>query len=160
MGYIDTDIRPMKENDIPSVFEIEKLCFPTSYWKESDLLYELKENPVSNVWVIELSNAQLGLKSICGYVDYWNTYESATISRIAVHPDIQRQHLASELMKEVIDDCKAKKTVTITLEVRESNIAAINLYKKFGFVVSHIKPHYYKDGENALYMILEVNKHE
>ena len=44
----------------------------------------------------------------------------------------------------------------MTLEVRKSNEKAIKLYKKFGFIFSHVKEGYYDDGEDALYMILEV----
>ena len=41
---------------------------------------------------------------------------------------------------------------TMTLEVRESNTKAINLYKKLGFKELRKKPGYYKDGETALYL--------
>lgn len=156
MKYLNVDIRPMTEKDLPSVLEIEALCFKDGCWKEKDLRYEMSENPVSNVWVIELSNDTFGLKSICGYCDYWNTFDSATIARIAVHPDIQHHQLGSAMMDEIINDCIAKRAITLTLEVRKSNVNAINFYKKHGFVESHIKKGYYTDGEDALYMILEV----
>ena len=39
----------------------------------------------------------------------------------------------------------------ITLEVRESNYPAINLYKKFGFTKLAIRKNYYKN-EDALLM--------
>ena len=41
----------------------------------------------------------------------------------------------------------------VTLEVRESNQAAINLYKKNGYEEVVIKKHYYSNGENAIYMV-------
>lgn len=155
MKYLNTEIRPMTANDLPQVMEIENMCF-ISPWKEKDLLYEINENPVSNIWVIELSNESLGLKHICGFVDYWNTFDSGTICQIGVHPDIQHSGLGSELMTEVIKDAKAKKVRTLTLEVRESNTKAINFYKKNGFKISHCKEQYYTNGDNAIYMILEV----
>ena len=155
MKYLDVEIRPMEEKDLPQVMEIENSCF-LHPWKESDLLYEMKENPVSNVWVIEYSAPSLGLKTIVGFVDYWVTFDSGTIVQIAVHPDIQHSGVGSELMKEVLKDAYAKKVNTLTLEVRSSNTAAINFYKKFGFEISHSKKGYYSDGEDALYMILEV----
>ena len=157
MKYLDVEIRPMEEKDLPQVMEIENTCF-LHPWKESDLLYEMKENPVSNVWVIEYSAPSLGLKTIVGFVDYWVTFDSGTICQIAVHPDIRRSGVGSEMMREVINDARAKKVNTLTLEVRESNITAINFYKKHGFYVSHKKPSYYDNGEDAIYMILEVQK--
>ncbi len=155
MKYLDVNIRDMTLEDLPQVMEIENLCFIHPY-KEKDLVYEMKENPVSNVWVIEYSNASLGLKQIVGFVDYWVTFDSGTICQIAVHPDIQRSGVGSELMNEVKKDAFAKKVKTITLEVRESNEKAINFYKKHGFKISHKKEGYYSNGEDAIYMILEV----
>ena len=158
MGYLNTEIRPMVDADIKMVMEIEKLCFPEPIYKEKDFMYELHDNPVSNVWVIELSNDALNLKSVCGYCDYWNTFDSGTICKIAVHPELQHYGLGSEMMKEILDDCIAKKVETLTLEVRVSNTSAINFYEKFGFKKSHIKKGYYVDGEDAIYMIKEVRK--
>lgn len=155
MTYLNVDIRPMEEKDIPAVLEIENACF-TNPWKEKDFIYELKDNPVSNIWVIELSNSDSGLKSVCGYCDYWATFDSGTISKIAVHPDIQHHQLGTAMMDEIINDCYSKKIRTLTLEVRKSNEHAISFYKKNNFVISHTKPGYYSDGEDALYMILEV----
>ena len=155
MKYLDVEIRDMTMDDLPHVMEIENLCFLHPY-KEKDLIYEMTENPVSNVWVIEYSNASLGLKTIVGFVDYWVTFDSGTICQIAVHPDIQHSGVGSELLKEVIKDAYIKKVRTLTLEVRESNEKAIKFYQKHGFVISHKKEGYYSNGENALYMILEV----
>ena len=69
MRYLDTEIRLMEERDLDKVLEIENLCF-INPWKEKDMLYEMKENPLSNLWVIELSNDSLGLKTICTSVSF------------------------------------------------------------------------------------------
>lgn len=157
MAYLNYEIRPMTRNDLPQVMVIENSSF-LNPWKEKDLIYEMEENPVSNIWVLEISNEQFGLRQICAFCDYWVTFDSGTICQIAVHPDIRREHLGSMMMEEIIKDAKAKKVNTLTLEVRKSNEAAIRLYQKFGFYVSHVKPGYYADGEDAIYMIKEVNK--
>ena len=103
MRFLDTEIRKMEEADLPMVMEIEDACF-INPWKESDFLYEMHENPLSNLWVIELSNASLNLKSVVGFADYWQTFDSGTICQIAIHPELQRNHIGSELLKEIIDD--------------------------------------------------------
>ncbi|MCR4911362.1 MAG: ribosomal protein S18-alanine N-acetyltransferase [Bacilli bacterium] len=155
MRYLDTEIRQMAEEDIPAVLAIEKLSFRDP-WKAEDMLNEITNNPYSNFWVIELSNPSLNIKQICGFCDWWVTFDSATICQIAVHPDVRQMHLGSQMMEEIIATARAKKVRTITLEVRASNKAAIKFYGKFGFYVSHVKDGYYLDGEDALYMILEV----
>ena len=43
----------------------------------------------------------------------------------------------------------------ITLEVRISNLSAINLYKKYGFVVASLRHNYYGD-EDAYLMVREM----
>ena len=49
--------------------------------------------------------------------------------------------------------CSKKRISAMTLEVRESNIAAQNLYKKYDFVESGIRPNYYADdNEDAIIM--------
>ena len=155
MRYLDTEIRKMEEEDLPMVMEIENLCF-IKPWSEKNFLYEMYENPFANLWVIEMSNASLGLKSVVGFVDYWQTFDSGTLCQIAIHPELQGNGIGSQLLDEVVKDAYAKKIRTMTLEVRRSNEKAIKLYKKFGFIFSHVKEGYYDDGEDALYMILEV----
>ena len=101
MRYLDTEIRKMEEEDLPMVMEIENLCF-IKPWSEKNFLYEMYENPFANLWVIELSNASLGLKSVVGFVDYWQTFDSGTLCQIAIHPNFQRKSIGSMLLEEVL----------------------------------------------------------
>ena len=61
-------------------------------------------------------------------------------------------------MDEIYNDAMAKRVRTITLEVRVSNENAIKFYKKHGFEIVTTKPHYYDNGEDAYYMMLEVKE--
>lgn len=142
-------IRDLQVNDLDKVMEIENLCF-VAPWKLEDIKRELLENKFANLLVAEVNGV------VVGYVDFWITFDSATICQIAVHPSYQRQSIGSELLKEVIKECYAKKVFVMTLEVRESNIKGINFYKKHGFKLCVTKENYYSNGENALYMIKEV----
>ena len=74
------------------------------------------------------------------------------IYSIAVHPDFRGKGLGQALMDQTIrtaNECKAAK---ITLEVKVTNAAAIALYMKNGFIPAGIKPCYYHDGSDAIYM--------
>ena len=74
------------------------------------------------------------------------------IYSIAVHPDCRGRKLGQLLMERTIEtafDCRA---VKITLEVKESNTPAIKLYMKNGFIPVGVKPNYYHDGSDAIYM--------
>ena len=59
-------------------------------------------------------------------------------------------------MIKLIEDCYQEKIKYITLEVRESNVAAISLYDKNGFVSIGERKGYYQDNnEDALIMFTE-----
>ena len=144
------EIRDLMESDINKVMEIENLCF-VAPWKKEDVLREFKENEFAHLLVATIN------EEVVGYVDFWVTFDSATICQIAVHPNYQRQHIGSLLLEEVLKECYAKKVLTITLEVRESNSKGINFYTKHGFNQFLVKPNYYTNGENAIYMMRGVN---
>ena len=154
MQFLNVDIRKIEEKDIPAVLEIENLCFKAP-WSKENILEEMK-NQYANFWVIELS-ADGVAKQVVGFSDYWQTFDSATICQIAVHPEIRRRQLGSALMDEIINDCFAKRVRNITLEVRKSNQIAINFYKKHGFKETLTKKNYYSNGEDALYMMRGVD---
>ena len=156
MQNLYINIREATNDDLPAIMEIEGLCFPHGAWREENILYELNENPVSHFWVIELALKEEDKYQVVGFCDYWETFDSATICQIAVHPYLQRKQLGSAMMDQIYNDCLAKKIITLTLEVRVGNKPAINFYKKHGFEIETTKPHYYDNGEDAYYMILQV----
>ena len=142
-----TNIRKAKISDLEAIKEIEDESFINPFTKE-DLLYEISQNPVSNFLVLEKD----GL--VVGFLDYWVTFDSATIDQIAVKKSERNQGFAKILFEKSINDLKELGEVSFfTLEVRASNEPAINLYKSFGFQKVTIKEKYYDDGEDAIYMI-------
>ena len=143
------EIRELEQSDLDKVMEIENLCF-VAPWKLEDIKRELEGNQFANLLVATING------EVVGYVDYWITFESATICQIAVHPNFQRNAIGSKLLEEVLKDCFAKKVLNITLEVRESNLKGINFYTKHGFNQVLVKPNYYSNGENAIYMLRGV----
>jgi ribosomal-protein-alanine N-acetyltransferase len=54
------------------------------------------------------------------------------------------------LMETVIEKLKSYGVLEVWLEVRVSNISAIEFYKKLGFKRSGYAPSYYSDGEDAI----------
>ena len=142
-----TNIRKAKISDLEAIKEIEDESFINPFTKE-DLLYEISQNPVSNFLVLEKD----GL--VVGFLDYWVTFDSATIDQIAVKKSERNKGFAKILLEKSINDLKELGEVSFfTLEVRASNEPAINLYKSFGFQKVTIKEKYYDDGEDAIYMI-------
>ena len=71
---------------------------------------------------------------------------------VAVDPDVRRTGVATALLSALLErvgDPRAR----YTLEVRQSNAAAIELYQRFGFRTAGLRRRYYQDnGEDALIM--------
>ena len=76
---------------------------------------------------------------------------------IAVDSHHRRKGIATALLTYSMPIIKKYNISEYVLEVRVSNQPAINLYKKFNFQVHSIKKCYYRDGENAYYMIKKVS---
>ena len=141
-------IRRATPNDIDSILVIENESFKNPFSKEN-LLYEISENPVSNFYILESE------QQVIGFIDYWVTFDSATIDQIAIKKSERNKGFASFLLNSAINLLKKSGEIAFfTLEVRKSNEAAKALYKKFGFKEITIKSKYYDDGEDAIYMVM------
>lgn len=138
-------IRSMDSQDIFSVSEVEKRSF-TIPWSEEMFRIEL-QNPNCLYFVAEISNV------IVGYVGLWIIVDEGHISSIAVDPSYRRLKIGRALMQNIFDIAQKKQLKGLTLEVRASNIGAIELYKSFGFKTEGRRKAYYSDNqEDALIM--------
>ncbi|HDH96477.1 MAG TPA: ribosomal-protein-alanine N-acetyltransferase, partial [Proteobacteria bacterium] len=78
---------------------------------------------------------------------------------IAVKDRWRRMGIGSALLKRLLTAARERGVRKAYLEVRVSNIEAIGLYEKHGFLVSGIRKAYYSDtGEDALVMKLEMKR--
>ncbi len=83
----------------------------------------------------------------------WAILEEAHIIMLAIHPQFQRQGLGQALLWALLKSACDRQLERSTLEVRDSNLAAVSLYKKFGFKEAGRRKRYYEDtGEDALVM--------
>lgn len=147
---IQFSIRKMAIDDVKEVLSIENDSI-ISPWNEKQIQYELLNNPVSRIRV-----AVDDKMAVIGFIDYWITYDSATIAQIAIKVEERRKGVAKVLLENMIEDCKDHRVKAITLEVRCNNEPAIKLYEAYGFKRVVIKKSYYHDGTDAIYMVREV----
>lgn len=149
--------RPMQLEDMADVLAIDTLSFPTPM-KENLLRYELVENNLAHYQVLEKKIAAKSTEdakktNIIGFSGYWLMGDEVHISTIAVHPEQRGQHLGELLLLNLMFLAYAHPACLVTLEVRQSNITAQQLYAKYDFAVVGERPRYYKDtGENAILM--------
>lgn len=138
----------MIEMDIPKVLEIERASFPCP-WGEWAFRVELK--PPGYAFVYELSG------EVIGYAVLRIVRDEGHLLNIAVAPEKRRQGIGMELLRFCINLCVKKGVKELWLEVRESNLGAISLYTKLGFIKVGIRRRYYQDtGEDAFIMRLRL----
>ncbi|EQB86648.1 ribosomal-protein-alanine N-acetyltransferase [Clostridium punense] len=142
---VDLSITPMNEDNIVEVEAISKLSFPIP-WSLDSLKKEL-ENKYANYIVLKLGD------KVVGFGGMWIIFDEAHITNIAVHPDYRGHGLGDILVENLLIICRQKKLVGITLEVRRSNIPAITLYEKHGFIVEGIRKQYYEDNKEDAYVM-------
>ena len=132
---MDVRIEPMTLADVPQVAELENACF-SDPWPESVLSHEL-ENELS-LWLVAKDE-----DAVLGYIGSQSVLDEADMMNIAVREDARRRGIARKLIL-ALCACLAQKGVrTLTLEVRDSNEAAIRLYESLGFLQVGRRPNYY-----------------
>jgi [ribosomal protein S18]-alanine N-acetyltransferase len=141
--------RRMTLEDVPVVHEIDNLSFSLP-WPERSFRFEISENPVSRCWVAEVDGRVLAMLVL------WQIMDEAHIATIATHPDFRRQGIGERLMIEALLAARVEGARHAFLEVRANNAGAQAMYKKYGFIITGIRPRYYKDNnEDAILMDLE-----
>ena len=138
----------MKEiNYEEAISKLEQQCFPEGYWSEKAVEETLERSDV-------LYGMEYGRdKAPAGYFIGAASNGEAELYRIAVLPEYRRKGLGKHLMEAFLDSCP-KSTNKIFLEVRSKNTAALELYKRYGFKVIHVRKGYYKDDDGV---VMEAN---
>ncbi|NPB07186.1 MAG: ribosomal protein S18-alanine N-acetyltransferase [Aquificae bacterium] len=140
-------VRLMTEEDLPAVHRINLESFASDAWSLSSVRKEL-EHRFSRPFVLEEDG------KVVGYAFFWVVGDEATLLSFAVERSKRGRGYGTFLIKESIRRLSGVKRVL--LDVRKSNLPAINLYRKLGFKTVKERPSYYSDGENALLMELKL----
>ena len=126
---------------------------------------ECEVNPSPWKYETFLSSFEVGHKGlickhnseIIGFIIFSPINPEAHILSISVMKKIQSKGVGTLLLRSMLDQCKAMNYKKIFLEVRTSNLQAINFYQKFGFIKDAIRDNYYTDNsEDALLMSLSI----
>lgn len=141
-------IRDAKRADLQQIAAIERLSFDQP-WSLESFVHELSL-PFSRT-IVGLSQDEAGAE-IIGYLCRWLVADECHILSLAVTPRRRRTGIAEILMGEAIAEAAGKGVAVITLEVRRSNLAARNLYRKLNFAERRVRKNYYGSGEDAIIM--------
>ena len=146
----------MQPADLEEVMGIEQHAF-RSPWSHQIFIEEL-----ARAWAyldVLRERERDGAARIVAYCNYWLVRDEVHLLNIATHPDHRRRGHGRTLMTHITDFARRHACRYVTLEVRRSNQAAIDLYRAFDFQPVGIRPKYYvEDQEDALVMLLELEQ--
>ena len=139
-------IAPMTTSDIPVITRIERECFST-VWPSDAFYNELNTNKLAHYFVGRVDDR------IVAYGGLWVILEDSHVTTLAVDPAYRRRRFGEVLLRRLIDEAIERGAAWMTLEVRESNVTAQQLYRKYGFTTVTMRTGYYSDdNESALIM--------
>ena len=152
-------VRPAEPTDVPQIIRINQDTLPENY--PEHFFREILDRYSKTFFVIETEGKLVGY-IMCRMEGGVSNFGLRWVRRghivsVAVLPPYRRQGLASQLIQEstkaLATEYNAKE---IILEVRSTNHAAIKLYEKLGFQRIRILKAYYRNGESAQLMAIQV----
>ncbi len=137
-------------DEIDAILAIEEASF-TSPWTRAMYLAELDRADTSFFY---LARDAAGL--VAGFCSCWRVVDELHINNLAVLPERRRAGVASALLTYVLREGARSGAVRALLEVRASNVQALALYERFGFLVTGTRRGYYSQpAEDALVLARE-----
>ncbi|HRJ41158.1 MAG: ribosomal protein S18-alanine N-acetyltransferase [Caldilineaceae bacterium] len=151
MSLPPLQIRPMTADDLDGVLLLEATSFASDAWSRELYQHELNDNRLSRYRVVVSADSDKVIAQ-----GGWMLFgEEAHILTIAVRPEFRGQGIGRWLLLHLLAEARAEGCVTIVLEVRPSNEAALRLYERMGFAMISRRKRYYPDKEDALVLLLE-----
>ncbi len=142
---IGVKISLMNENDVPSVALTEEECF-SEPWSEDGIRSELG-NPTARFFTAKV------MGETAGYIGMHIVLDECYIANVAVKGAFRRRGIADALLCCAEEVARKEGCAFISLEVRVSNMPAIRLYEKHGYISQGERKNFYRNPvENALIM--------
>ncbi|NBK97009.1 MAG: ribosomal-protein-alanine N-acetyltransferase [Erysipelotrichia bacterium] len=135
-------IRKMTIEDLDRIDEIEQESF-SSVYKIEQYAYEIEDNPCAKLFVLMVE------EKIVGFIDYWITFDSCQLTKLAIAKEERGKGYAHTLMQFMIEDAINENCEAILLEVRESNTIAKTLYEAYDFLEINRRKGYYSDNHET-----------
>ncbi len=154
------EIRKMRPDDLEEVMVIEREAFRHP-WSLELFRRELEHDwSTILVGVEPLTSAPgKGSERIVAFLIFWLVHDEVHILNVAVAPEHRRKGIARILMAECEKRAHQANAALMTLEVRRSNQAALDLYREFDYRAVGVRPNYYVDeGEDAIVMVKELKR--
>ncbi len=143
------ELRRLKPKDRERIFEIESSSFPADGYSQKRIFRLCKINPDNFILAV-------CRKEPVGYLLTRPREKSMNIDSIAVDKTYRGLGIGGKMMRLAIKKSRIMKMKRVFLEVKINNKKAINFYKRLGFRNVRIIKKYYKDGNSAQKMVLNL----
>lgn len=141
----------IKQMQISNLEEIENILF-TNF---------------DDLWTLQIFKEELGNNNSSYLVLYYKNeivcfggikiiLDEATLMNIVTKKQNRKQGFAKILLTNLIKIAKEKKCISMTLEVNQNNFPALHFYKSFNFKEVGKRKNYYKNGDTAVLMTLDL----
>lgn len=148
-------LRKFASGDLQKVMYINRVCLPENYteyfflelyqrYPETSIVAEENGEVVGYI----ICRVELGLSNF----GFGGVIKKGHIVSVAVLPEFRRRGIGEALIAEAMEGMRVYNAKQCFLEVRVSNIPAVNLYRKLGFQITRTIRGYYADGEDAYLM--------
>lgn len=132
------NFRKLTSDDAESVADLDLRCFGADACSR-EYFFQVAQDERFEFWVAESDGKIIA----CAGAE--TDSDTAEIESLAVELDYRRRGIGKILLMKLIDAVRERGVTFIVLEVRPSNMAAIELYKGFGFQIVERAEDYYQD---------------
>ena len=144
---MDLTITKFADEHVSQVAAIEAVSYRDP-WSEHS--FREMQMVADTSWVA-LANGE-----VIGYLITQWVLDEIHILNVAVKGEYRRQGIASRLLTMLLDLGMERGMRDVFLEVRLSNLAAHEVYRRLGFSILATRKHYYPDGEDAFVMYRQL----
>lgn len=127
-------LRSLCEDDLEAVLRIEQAVFPFP-WTRGNFSDAMQSGYACKA-------AELG-GELAGYAVLTIGVDEGDLLDLAIAPELQRRGLGRELLIRMLDFARELDMQRVLLEVRPSNVAALELYRAVGFLEVGVRRDYY-----------------
>jgi ribosomal-protein-alanine N-acetyltransferase len=145
--------RPATEDDIPQILELEARV-QSAGWREDHFRAEFQKGYSH---FIVLTDDETDSK-IAGFIVFWTLQDEGQILNIAVDIPFRGLGLGKKMIQLAVNQAAKAGGNRVILDVRKSNLPAIQLYQGQGFIITRTHRNFYSNGEDAYQMVLDLTQ--
>ena len=156
---LNYQLRRFTTSDLDGVIRINRECLPENY---TALFFINLYKRFPGTFIVAEADGEIVGYIMCRIETGIPSFKLLGITKkghvisVAVLPSHHRKGIGYALIREAMQAMVNYNAKECYLEVRESNLSALHLYKKLGFETARTLRNYYADGEDAIVLAIHL----